>query len=67
MPTLHRSIAKIIPGEHSDIAAGAVVRIAISHYVLGAGNPDRFLAELRLAAGLDPGRRRRPRRNATAS
>ncbi|MEB4208040.1 helix-turn-helix domain-containing protein [Mycobacterium sp. 94-17] len=67
MPTLHRSIAKIIPGEHSDIAAGAVVRIAMSHYVLGGGSPDRFLAELRHAAGLEPGRRRLTRRNSTAA
>ncbi|QLL09905.1 TetR/AcrR family transcriptional regulator [Mycobacterium vicinigordonae] len=61
MPMLQRSIAKIIPGEHSDIAASAVVRIAMSHYVLGAGDPERFLAELRHAAGLEPGRRPLPR------
>lgn len=58
LPVMHRSIAKIIPGEDSDVAASAVVRIAISHYVLGAGDPDQFLAELRHAAGLDPRRRR---------
>lgn len=67
LPTMHRSIAKIIRDEHSDIAAAAVVRIAVSHYMLGSGDPDQFLAELRHAAGLEPRRGRLPRRNAAAS
>ena len=45
-------IARIIGGEHAHIAASAVVRIAVCHYVIGDGTPDGFLAELRHAAGL---------------
>jgi AcrR family transcriptional regulator len=58
LPIMHERIARIIPGEHSDIAAAAVVRIAICHYMIGVGSPGEFLAELRHAAGLDPSRRR---------
>jgi hypothetical protein len=49
-------IARII-GTDGDVAAGAVVRIAFCHYMIG-GSPDRFLVELRHAAGLEPSRRR---------
>lgn len=65
LPIMRESIARIIPGEHSEIAAAAVIRIAMSHYVLGAGDPDQFLAELRHAAGLDPRRRRNRSRSAS--
>lgn len=58
LPVLHERIARIIPGAHSDVAAAAVVRIAVCHYVIGGGTPDQFLAELRHAAGLDVSRRR---------
>jgi hypothetical protein len=49
---MHERIARIIPGEESDIAAAAVVRIAVCHYVIGGDSPEQFLAELRHAAGL---------------
>ena len=58
LPIMHERIARIIPGEDSDIAAAAVVRIAVCHYMIGVGSPEEFLAELRHAAGLDPSRRR---------
>ena len=58
LPIMHERIARIIPGEHNDIAAAAVVRIAVCHYMIGGGSPEEFLAELRHAAGLDPSRRR---------
>lgn len=58
LPIMHERIARIIPGEESDIAASAVVRIAMSHYVIGGGTPEQFLAELRHAAGLTAPRRR---------
>ena len=61
LPIMHERIARIIPGENSDIAAAAVVRIAVCHYMIGGGGPEEFLAELRHAAGLDPSRRRLPR------
>ncbi len=61
LPIMHERIARIIPGENSDIAAAAVVGIAVCHYMIGGGGPEEFLAELRHAAGLDPSRRRLPR------
>jgi hypothetical protein len=61
LPIIHERIARIIPGEDTEIAAAAVVRIAVCHYVIGGGSPEQFLAELRHAAGLNPSRRRLPR------
>jgi AcrR family transcriptional regulator len=66
LPIMHDRIAHIIPGDRSDIAAAAVVRIAVCHYMVGGGSPDQFLAELRHAAGLDPSRRRLSRSAAAA-
>jgi AcrR family transcriptional regulator len=62
LPVMHDRIARIMPGDDNDIAASTVVRIAVCHYIIGDDSPDRFLAELRHAAGLDPSRRRLPRR-----
>jgi AcrR family transcriptional regulator len=59
LPILHQRVARVIGTENGAVAAGAVVRIAICHYMIGGGSPDRFLAELRHAAGLEPLRRRR--------
>jgi AcrR family transcriptional regulator len=67
LPVLEERIRRIIPGEQSDIAAAAVVRIAVCHFLLGADDPERYLAELRHAAGLPPRRRRVARTTATAS
>lgn len=67
LPLLQERIARIIPGEHADLAAAAVVRIAVSHFLLGAGDPEQYLAELRHAAGLPQRRRRSARAAASAS
>jgi AcrR family transcriptional regulator len=67
LPIMHERIARIIPGDQSDIAAAAVVRIAVCHYMIGGGSPDEFLAELRHAAGVDAPRRRMPRSSVAAS
>lgn len=61
LPIMHERIARIIPGDDSDIAAAAVVRIAVCHYMIAGGTPGQFLAELRHAAGLDPAKRRTQR------
>jgi AcrR family transcriptional regulator len=58
LPIMHDRIARIIPDDDNDIAASAVVRIAVCHYMIGGGTAARFLAELRHAAGLEPSRRR---------
>jgi AcrR family transcriptional regulator len=59
LPIMQERIARIIGTDVGDVAAGAVVRIAVCHYMIGGGSPDRFLAELRHAASLEPSRRRR--------
>ncbi len=61
LPIMRERIRHVIPGDNADIAAAAVVRIAVCHYLVQGGTPDQFLAELRHAAGLDPHRRRAPR------
>lgn len=54
LPIMHERIARIIPGDDREVAAAAVVRIAVCHYLIGGGSPAEFLSELRHAAGLDP-------------
>lgn len=53
LPIMHERISRIMPGDHSGIAAAAVVRIAVCHYMIGGDGPEQFLAELRHAAGLE--------------
>ncbi len=67
LPIMRERIRRVISGEHADIAAAAVVRIAVCHYLVQGGDSAEFLAELRLAAGLDPNRRRAPRSATAAS
>ena len=47
LPTLQAQLATFLP----DRAAGAVVRVAVSHYLVPGGDRDQFLDELRQAAG----------------
>jgi len=61
LPIMRDRIARLIPGEDADVAAAAVVRIAVCHYMIGGGSPEQFLAELRHAAGLGARRRRMSR------
>jgi AcrR family transcriptional regulator len=54
LPVMKDQIRRLIPGDDADVAASAVVRIAVCHYVIGDGDDARFLTELRHAAGLEP-------------
>ncbi|WP_292976509.1 TetR/AcrR family transcriptional regulator [Mycobacterium sp.] len=56
LPIMRDRIARIIGGEHAQVAAAAVVRIAVCHYVISDDTPEGFLAELRHAAGLSRAR-----------
>ncbi|MDT5081305.1 MAG: hypothetical protein QOJ80_5942 [Mycobacterium sp.] len=58
LPTMQEGMRHIMTGENPEIAAAAVVRIAVCHYLVRGHDRSSFLAELRHAAGLDP----RPRR-----
>ena len=64
MPILQGRIARLVPGENAELAAATVVRVAVCHYLVGGDDRDRFLAELRYAAGINPSR---VPRTATAS
>jgi AcrR family transcriptional regulator len=61
LPIMHERIARIISGGENEVAASAVVRIAMCHYMIRSGSPDKFLAELRHTAGLGTSRRRMKR------
>ncbi|WP_319448779.1 MULTISPECIES: helix-turn-helix domain-containing protein [unclassified Mycobacterium] len=52
MPVLGDRLKSIIPGPNPALAASTVMRVAMSHYLLPDDDADRFLAELRYAAGL---------------
>jgi AcrR family transcriptional regulator len=64
MPILQTRIARLVDGEDAELAAAAVVRIAVCHYLVGDDDREQFLAELRYAAGIKP---LRTSRSATAS
>lgn len=57
LPIMRDRICREISGSNPDIVASAIVRIAGCHYLVPDGTPEDFLAQLRLAAGLDPRRR----------
>lgn len=65
LPLMCERIRVIVSGEKRDIAASAVVRIAVCHYLVRGNDPAQFLAELRHAAGLESRGRRRPAKNAS--
>lgn len=62
LPTMQDGMRHIMTGQNPEVAAAAVVRIAVCHYLVRGHDRKGFLAELRHAAGLDPRRRRGSRR-----
>jgi AcrR family transcriptional regulator len=52
IPLMRKYFERLIPGPDSALAAAAVVRVAMSHYLVRSDDGDQFLAQLRLAAGL---------------
>ncbi|OMC41379.1 TetR family transcriptional regulator [Mycobacterium sp. GA-1841] len=59
LPMMEDGMRRVLSGDNAEIAASAVVRIAVCHYLVGGGDRASFLGELRHAAGLQPHRRRR--------
>lgn len=58
LPTMQEGMRHIMTCANPDVAAAAVVRIAVCHYLVRGHDRSSFLAELRHAAGLDPHPRR---------
>jgi AcrR family transcriptional regulator len=58
LPSMQEGMRHIMIGDHPEIAAAAVVRIAVCHYLVRGHDRNGFLAELRHAAGLEPRQRR---------
>lgn len=54
IPPMRAGIEKLLPGPHGATAAAAVVRVAISHYLVRSDDADEFLTQLRYAAGIKP-------------
>lgn len=52
LPAIRAQLERLIPGPAASEAAGAAVRVAISHYLVRSDDADQFLAQLRHAAGV---------------
>lgn len=52
IPLMRKQFERLIPGPDAVLAAAAVVRVAMSHYLVRSDDGDQFLAQLRHAAGL---------------
>ena len=64
LPLMEQAMVRLMDGADAEIAASAVVRIAVCHYLVPGRDAGRFLAELRHAAGIDVRRRRGSRASA---
>lgn len=54
MPILRKRLQSILPGPNAEVAAGTVMRVIVSHYVVAGDDAGQFLAQLRHAAGITP-------------
>lgn len=54
LPVMRRFIADLLDGEDTEIASATIVRLAVSHYLIGGDDKETFLAQLRHAAGIHP-------------
>lgn len=59
LPAMQAGMRNIMSGDNAELAAAAVVRIAVCHYLVRGHTRASFLAELRYAAGIDQHRSRR--------
>jgi hypothetical protein len=49
---MRQQFEQLIPGPGAALAAAAVVRVAMSHYLVRSDDDEEFLAQLRHAVGL---------------
>lgn len=52
IPEMRTGLQRLIPGPNAAVKAAAVIRIAISHYVVRSDDGEEFLAQLRHAVGI---------------
>lgn len=62
VPIMRELIEPLVPQGDRRIVAGAIVRVAVAHYLVGSDDRADFLAQLRLAGGIGgPPHRNLPR------
>ncbi len=52
LPIVRERLARYFPGPNGDIVASILTRVTLSHALMPDDDPERFLAELRVTAGL---------------
>lgn len=52
IPQMREGLQRLLPGPNSAVKAAAVIRIAISHYIVRSDDADQFLSQLRHAVGI---------------
>lgn len=52
LPVMRARLEKLIPGPNGAVKAATAIRVAVSHYVVRSDDGNRFLAQLRHAAGI---------------
>lgn len=52
IPQMREGPQRHIPGPNAAVKAAAVIRIAISHCIVGSDDADQFLAQLRHVVGI---------------
>jgi TetR/AcrR family transcriptional regulator, repressor for uid operon len=53
LPLMRERLERMLSGPDADVAAATAVRVAVSHYLVRSDDDGEFLAQLRLAAGID--------------
>jgi AcrR family transcriptional regulator len=52
LPQMREGLQRLLPGPNAAVKAAAVIRIAISHYMVRSDDADEFLAQLRHVVGI---------------
>ena len=52
IPQMRDGLQRLLPGPNAAVKAAAVIRIAISHYIVRGDDADEFLAQLRHTVGI---------------
>jgi AcrR family transcriptional regulator len=52
IPIMRSRLQKLLTGSNAELRAATAIRVAVSHYIVRSDDGDRFLAQLRHAAGI---------------